>query len=398
MHAYASDDPMFIALNRMAQRETGGAAAEFCIGCHAPMALRTGATADGTDIESVPRHLRGVTCYFCHVVDAVIENHNGALSLASDGVMLGPIANPVSTEAHRSGYSALLDGGRPESAAMCGSCHDVVTPAGVHLERTFVEWRESIFATSPVAPLSCNRCHMFGSDDVVATVEGAPPRQFHDHAMPGVDVALSAWPEKEAQLAGIDRDLGPSISTNLCVTPSVAGGAVDVEVILDNVFAGHAWPSGVTHARRAWVEVVAYRQGAVIFESGRVGPDQAVAELDDPNLWLMRTRIFDEQGDETHFSWRATSIESNLLPPAVTTDPSDPDFFHARSQVYPVGPELPDRVTTSVHVRPVGLEIARELVGAGEISVDVADQIPTFTLQPSRLEWLAADGFGCVKD
>ena len=40
MHAYASDDPVFIAMNARAQRETNGAVGSFCVNCHAPMAVR----------------------------------------------------------------------------------------------------------------------------------------------------------------------------------------------------------------------------------------------------------------------------------------------------------------------------------------------------------------------
>ena len=47
MHAYASKDPVFLAMNARGQRETNGELGSFCVQCHAPMALRTGATTDG---------------------------------------------------------------------------------------------------------------------------------------------------------------------------------------------------------------------------------------------------------------------------------------------------------------------------------------------------------------
>src|SRR6476659_6218543 len=39
MHAYASKDPVFLAMNRRGQQETGGALGTFCVNCHAPMAV-----------------------------------------------------------------------------------------------------------------------------------------------------------------------------------------------------------------------------------------------------------------------------------------------------------------------------------------------------------------------
>src|SRR5439155_8964026 len=50
MHAYASDDPVFLAMNKRGQRETAGALGAFCVNCHAPMAVREGATKDGLNL------------------------------------------------------------------------------------------------------------------------------------------------------------------------------------------------------------------------------------------------------------------------------------------------------------------------------------------------------------
>ena len=40
MHAYAAEDPVFLAMNKRMQRETNGQAGTLCVGCHAPMAVR----------------------------------------------------------------------------------------------------------------------------------------------------------------------------------------------------------------------------------------------------------------------------------------------------------------------------------------------------------------------
>jgi hypothetical protein len=46
MHAYAAKDPFFRAMNRRGQRETDGALGDFCVRCHAPVAVAMGATQD----------------------------------------------------------------------------------------------------------------------------------------------------------------------------------------------------------------------------------------------------------------------------------------------------------------------------------------------------------------
>ncbi len=370
MHAYASDDPIFVALNAFAQRETNGAVGDFCVRCHAPMALHVGATTDGLNIEEVPRRFRGITCYYCHQIDKIEDDHNAAFRLADDDTFRGGVGDALYTEAHRSMRMSIHDGRTTDSSAICGSCHDVVTPSGLKLENTFIEWKESVFSKGPAA-VSCAGCHM-----------------------PGVDVALTPWPEASAQLEGIRRDLKRAIAATLCVQPGQSG--LEMLVILDNVLAGHAFPSGVTHSRRAWVELEAFDGGTKIFSSGVVADDMPIVSIEDDHLWLMRSRIFDEEGKEVHFSWRARSMESNLLPPGVTSDPSDPRFSHAVEKSYPL-PSLPTRVTMRVRMRPIGLEMFDELVEAGDLEQSVIDAVPTLTLAGTELEWTEDDGLGCVR-
>ena len=71
VHAYAAKDPVFLAQNRQGQEETNGELGDFCIRCHAPMAVQTGASRDGLNLEELPEPLSGVTCYFCHSAASV---------------------------------------------------------------------------------------------------------------------------------------------------------------------------------------------------------------------------------------------------------------------------------------------------------------------------------------
>lgn len=392
MHAYAADDPVFIALNALAQRETNGELGSFCVGCHAPLALHLGETFDGLNLEEVPRRYKGVTCYYCHQIDRIEADHNANFRLADDDIFRGGIRDSLYTPAHRSEATKMHDGRTMESSALCGSCHDVRTPAGVRLENSFMEWKESVFASGPAA-LSCVGCHMPGREALVAEVDGAPLRRLHDHSMPGVDVALTPWPESEAQLQLIKRDLNRTIAAKLCVQPGPDGP--EVLVILDNLLAGHSFPSGVTHARRAWVELEAFDGESVLLKSGVVADDEPIAELDDPNLWLMRSRIFDGEGKEVHFSWRARSVESNLLPAGVTNDPSDPRFSHSVQQSYPLS-SFPTRVQMRVRMRAIGLEMFDELIASGDLDPAVLESVPNLTLASTELVWTDADGLGCV--
>src|SRR5205085_4697858 len=93
MHAYAPDDPVFVAMNQRGQRETDGALGDFCVKCHAPVALRDGLTTDGRNLPMLPAVERGVTCFFCHSTESVSDDHHNPLVLASDGRLLRPIAD-----------------------------------------------------------------------------------------------------------------------------------------------------------------------------------------------------------------------------------------------------------------------------------------------------------------
>ncbi len=151
MHAYASFDPVFRAMNQRAQEETDGALGNFCVRCHAPLAAELGLTDDGRNLGSLPDTVQGVGCYVCHSVDSVEGDHNGALRLATDGVLRGGLLDPLDSAAHMPGYSDLLDGSMPQSSGVCGACHDVVLPGGLELERTFQQWSHSAFAPPPAA-------------------------------------------------------------------------------------------------------------------------------------------------------------------------------------------------------------------------------------------------------
>lgn len=387
MHAYAADDPVFIAMNRRGQRETGGALGDFCVRCHAPVALQEGLTKDGLNIAELPQKYKGVTCYFCHSIASVEGTHTNPLRLADDLVMRGPIRNPVATRAHASGYSAFLDSGQGASATACGACHDIVNPKGAHVERTFAEWQGTLVAKPPRG-LTCAGCHMPGRNapaSSVSTVE----RRIHGHAFPGVDVALTPWPETDAQRAMVQAELDLTLQGAICVNDR---GSITVS--LENVAAGHHWPSGATPDRRAWVELVAYAGEEIVYQSGVVPDGRRIERLEDPDLWLIRDCLYDERGQATHKFWGAARFTSNQLPGIVTTDPRDPASLTHLRRTYPGPGRLldreVDRVTMRVRLRPIGDEILDELVASGDLDPAIADRMPTFDLASTRLEWTRA--------
>jgi Cytochrome c554 and c-prime len=411
MHAYASQDPVFLAMNRRGQEETSGALGGFCVSCHAPLALREGATTDGLNLADVPKQLQGVNCYFCHNADAVLGTHDNPLRLSGDVTLRGGIADPRSNPAHASEYSELFSSPQVASASLCGSCHDVTVPsppgpAELHLERTFEQWQGSIFsppqAADDTAALSCNGCHMLPTTGVpIADGLGAdaPLRSRHAHSFAGVDVAFGSFPNtgdaeldqasSQQQEADLQRLLDSTLRLEVCVLKRFTGDA-SLKVTLDNATAGHHFPTGAAQDRRAFVEVRAFAAGAdaPFYESGVLPDGTAVTNLDDPDLWLLRDRLYDADGAEVHQFWQAAELREGTLPVATSLDPLSPGFVagHGLRQFPSQGQlqQVPERVTVRVRLEPIGREVLDDLVASGHLDAAVAQAAQVLDLLPNR--------------
>jgi hypothetical protein len=405
MHARASDDPLFIAMNQRAQRETGGAIGNLCVRCHAPAAVATGATTNGLDLATLPTAMHGVTCYFCHSVDAVNGSNDNPLHLAPGGTFRAGIANPVGTPAHASTYSPLHDRDVASSASLCGACHDVTLSNGLAIEQTFAEWQSSVYA-EPDSLVTCGKCHMAGTQGLAASAPNVvPTRTVHDHSVPGVDLPFAAATGADggAGAAATHALIDPALTAKLCVQQADGGQAATITVTLATAVVGHAFPSGAVHDRRAWVELIASANGMAIFTSGVVPNDQtSVESLGDPNLWLFKEALFDVSQSPVLFMWEAASAQTVSLPPGVTDDPTDPRYDHAVTKSYAVplaalspGASLDD-VTVRVRIAPVALEVIASLVASGDLDPSYQANLPVYTLAGTALAWTAANGAACV--
>jgi hypothetical protein len=397
MHAYAAQDPVFIAMNQRGQRETKGKLGDFCVRCHAPMAVREKAIADFADLSRVPKSLQGVTCYFCHNAVGTKEHFNGGVELADDTTMRASLSGAVKPSAHGVAYSRYHDRDKAESSKLCGSCHDVVTPAGVHIERTFEEYQQSLFS-KPDTFSSCQSCHMDGRKGFAAVYPGAKERVVHEHTWPGVDVALSSFPFREAMRTAVESCALPNSIAYFELQPVASSsddspplpGAFTLKVTLETN-AGHRQPSGAAHDRRMWLELVAYDENdAVIFESGTIGDDEveAVAEDEpghDANLWMFRDHGRAKDGSEAHMFWDIARYDDKQTP-TLPTPASAVVGAHALSHVYFIG-ATPARVVARVRMRPVGMDVLKDLVASGDLKEEVLEEMPTFTVDSREARW-----------
>lgn len=408
MHAYAAKDPVFHAMNARGQRETGGQLGDFCVKCHAPMAVADGLTTDGLNLDELADKERGVSCYFCHNAVDIQGDHNGNLRIANDDIMRGPIRDPFAHSAHRAEYSELFEPTDPKSSAMCGGCHDIVTPAGVHLERTFKEYRTGLFGKSttgePPAFESCVSCHMPGQKGFAAVAPaGVGERLVHEHLWPGVDIPLIDFPHREAMRSAVnDCQLGvPSVAFfTLEVTPP------DLFTFQFETSAGHNQPSGSAQDRRMWLEFLAYDANGALLEEVSSG-NIADGELEewpeghdkhDPNLLMFRDRIYDEDGKPVHMFWEAAKSEaypegytSNLLPVASTTYVEGKRAVIKQYRARGPDGQLPARVTARLRMRPIGMDVLEDLVDSGDLDRAIVEEMPTFSFG-AQIEWTPERG------
>lgn len=391
MHAYASTDPVFLAMNQRGQRETNGELGSFCVQCHAPMALRTGATTDGLNLKTLPEHLQGVTCYFCHNVEAVNGTHNNPLVLANDGVMRGGLADPVENSAHLSGYSSFHDRTQPESAALCGSCHDVITPSGHHIERTFLEWQNSVFGQADRDSfLSCGDCHMNGRTEPIASGPNLPIRRRHRHLMPGVDVALTPFFGHQDHLAAVQEELDYALEVHLCMEENEL-----LTLRVGNIAAGHSFPSGAAHDRRVWAELRAYEGEDEVWTHGIVPEDVPLAAASSNELFAFFEHGLTEAGEEALMLWDIDDSTSNaLMAPEGANGGSFEDQHQSKS--FDLAGLAVDRVEVQIKMRPMALHVIDSLIESGDLDADVREALPTFELKGTEVTWTQDDGYSCV--
>jgi hypothetical protein len=396
MHAYAAEDPVFIAMNRRGQEETDGGLGDFCVNCHAPMAVREGAFANGdfTDFEQVPDHLEGVTCYFCHNVVDVERDHNNGLVLADDTTMRANVRNAVEPWAHGVEATAHFDPRKPESSQLCGSCHDIVLDNGLHLERTYEEYQNTIFATSPdeITRQSCNDCHMDATpgEETIAdyTDSPVPARTRHIHLWPAVDVALTDFPHRPAMESAVARYALPNSIVNF-VFEALPMSQFQFRVSLETG-AGHRQPSGASLDRRMWLEWVAFGwdDDEPIARSGTIG-DREVETGHDSDPWMMRDTLFADEAKtvETHMFWEAVALTARTIPEPMSNVPGQHTLPSPLYTVPLPGGGPPKRIEFRVRMRPMGLDVLNDLVDSGHLDSAIRDEMKTFTVRADTAEW-----------
>jgi DNA-binding beta-propeller fold protein YncE len=215
-HAHSAQDTMVKYGMQVEQQLRGQQYSKQCAGCHDPVSLRAG---DGTMTSG-----RGITCLGCHDVTRLIRaGGNSDMEATSHDW----------TQTHLERASASLE--VLKSPEFCATCHQQFVPGtGINGIDTLGEWRSSPYAAST----TCVDCHM--PDDGSGV---------HDHSAPGGNVYV-------AQAFG-ETDFAATVGARLskAIQLHADEGFDGVHVLVQNVGAGHAFPTGVTDVREPWIEV-----------------------------------------------------------------------------------------------------------------------------------------------
>jgi hypothetical protein len=316
-HAYAAIDPIVIACNKKAARETGGRIGTFCAGCHAPAGVRSGEIRGAGDLESAsPVARAGVTCEVCHRMEPPAHGKpiaNASFELAAGDVVHGTFADPAATPAHASLKSDFI-----ARSDFCGSCHDVIHN-GALLEKSFAQWSASVHRERAD---NCQDCHMLRYSGEAAV--GGPFREtLRRHNFPAVSLPLIRFPNRGYQMEEIQAFIRTAARMSVLAPDTVqAGSDLHVTVRVKNSGAGHNLPTGLSNERQMWVEVtVTGEDGSILFRSGHLDGAGDLADghggghAADPALVTFSDRFLDADGHEVPFVFQAVSVDERSLRP-----------------------------------------------------------------------------------
>jgi DNA-binding beta-propeller fold protein YncE len=250
-HAHSAKDSMVTYGMQVEQKLRGQQYSRQCAGCHDPVSLRGG---DGSMSSG-----RGITCLGCHDVTRLIRaGGNSDMEATSHDW----------TQVHLQRGRASLETLR--SPEFCAVCHQQFVPGtGILGIDTLGEWKASGSSSA------CVDCHM--PDDGTGT---------HDHAAPGGNVYVAQAFGEADFAATVKAKLGTAVQLQATV------GTDGVHVLVMNVGAAHAFPTGVTDVREPYVVVQAVdaqqnvlatfggpdTSGLVPASAARLGMDIAAAD------------------------------------------------------------------------------------------------------------------------
>lgn len=205
-----------------------------CNGCHAPLAFWAGDVPPPRPSEN-SRANESVSCDVCHTIIGfkgdVPYNFN---HISKPGqTKYGPKAG-LQSPYHDTEYNEFLT-----TAEFCGTCHNEMSPYGVWVKSTQLEWKEGPYAKEGVP---CQRCHMpkaWDKNAKMANEDWVAQHLFHGaHDKGKLASAI------ELRMNPLEREIPYD-------------GVAVINVQLFSAKPGHKFPTGSVEDRIVWLHVTA---------------------------------------------------------------------------------------------------------------------------------------------
>jgi hypothetical protein len=223
----------------------------------------------------------------------------------------------VGKETARSDYLA--------SSEFCAGCHGAEHAMnGLVLERTYEEWRGSVYAERGI---QCQDCHMQPAEVAIATarnlekephpgtIAGNHRPHIYTHEFLGANTVFPRLNGHEKHANATETLLKAAATLELIDLPTrvAPGDRLQLKVKVTNALAGHNLPTSLVHLRQLWLDVrVRDAKDADIYTSGSI---DAQGQLD-PEAVRYSGTFGDADGKPTLKPWQATQFLSHrTIPP-----------------------------------------------------------------------------------
>jgi hypothetical protein len=328
MHVISHTDRLYRSTAELALLEAGEEIYAYCSGCHAPQGVTTGLIPGTPEAELPEVVTAGILCDVCHQVSRLTgssgpwgEPGNASVVLSPDeDRKFGPPGGDDEAADHEVETREFLT-----RSEFCASCHTIIHPLnGLRLEHTYDEWKNSIYAEKGI---QCQDCHMRSVEDAVRVAETLTPvvvigqseptgddREIHPHYLVGANANAEALGGSPGYAAMAEARLESAARLDIELPPSASSGsALEFEVVVHNVAAGHSLPTSLTELREMWVELeVRAEDGQLLFRSGHLQPDGEIPE----GAMRFGAIAGDGKGNVTYKPWEITQFLWKRMVPA----------------------------------------------------------------------------------
>jgi hypothetical protein len=383
MHSAAHAEPFYRGFADLARKEAGDKEYASCSGCHSPAGVVSALIPKKHDRELPAEAKAGVSCDVCHQISSLTgsdgpwgEPGNASFTLTASQVKYNHSGLFQKNRAHSGERRDFF-----AKAEYCASCHTVIHPVnGLRIESTYGEWKASIYAKKGI---QCQDCHMRNVEEmqtVVKTLQpivvkgqrvlnGAEGEIFRHYFVGGnANADRLAGGKVHAKMA--EAWLQTAARIELKAPASYKPGEkLLLDVIVENVGAGHNLPTGVTELRQMWIHLrIADQHGKTIFQSGKLDDK---GELPADAIWFGATAV-DKAGRTTLKPWEMVRLSQNrTIPPK-------------GSIKTPIAPELPKDLSGP-------LTITAKLLYRSASPSAVALAMPDKPLEPTIVEMAKTD-------